>query len=127
MSSINELIDAAIVETIGSKRALTYRAVASNHSWPQAQHQIYKVGEPEPDSTSQSPMHVPLSEQALKIRDYVRQPLPRRTVVYYQANMVDQYEPNKTDYLSNEQRARLHELGNTAQADQHSQSARNFV
>jgi len=54
---------------------------------------------------------LPLSKSALDIQKYVSQPLIARKVVGYSRNFLDSYRPNKSAYLSEEERARLHEIG----------------
>ncbi len=54
---------------------------------------------------------LPVSESALDIQKYVLQPLIARKVVGYSRDFLDFYRPNQSAYLSEEERARLHEIG----------------
>lgn len=65
-------------------------------------------------STATAPQYVellPLSKAAKEIRQLVSQPLPKRKIVGYNRDFLDSYRPNETTYLSDEERARLHEIG----------------
>jgi Fic family protein len=115
------LIEAGVIESSGNKRAVVYRATAPVQPWPSAAPALNEVREPQRNTLVNAPMQVPLSAQALEIRDHIRQPLPQRASVCYQRSMVDQYIPNQTAYLSPEQRARLWEQGRTALAGQQPQ------
>lgn len=53
----------------------------------------------------------PLSKAADKIRGHVRQPLQGREPVGYDRQFLDSYRPNETFYLSQAERALLHEVG----------------
>jgi len=52
-----------------------------------------------------------LTEPAQDIRKYVSQLLIARKIVGYNRNFLDSYRPNESEYLSEEERARLHETG----------------
>ncbi len=54
---------------------------------------------------------LPLSKAAREIQKYVLQPLTARKIVGYNRAFLDSYRPNKSAYLSEEERARLHETG----------------
>jgi Fic family protein len=118
---LDDLIAAGAVHSSGNKRAVVYRAAVRAQQWPSAQPQAMQVREPERSTLVNAPMQVPLSAQALEIRDHIRQPLAQRPTVAYQRSMVDQYVPNQSAYLSPEQRARLWEQGRTALAGQQPQ------
>ncbi len=57
--------------------------------------------------------YIALSGNAWEVRDQVRQPLQGRKPVGYQSEFLDNYRPNQDFYLSPEQLARLHQLGQT--------------
>jgi hypothetical protein len=108
-----ELITAGEVNAQGEKRGVVYIAKA----WSiQPQSQNYQASEPERDFL-RSPIQVPLSQSALEIRDRVRQTLDLRPSIGYQSNFLTQYIPNKTYYLSQQQRIHLAEQGRTRQAN----------
>lgn len=52
-----------------------------------------------------------LSEQAKKARSYVRKPVGEREPRGYERKFLDQYRPNETRYLSEEELAKLQEWG----------------
>jgi hypothetical protein len=54
---------------------------------------------------------LPLSEAAQEIRQLGSQPLLKRKIVGYNRDFLDSYRPNETKYLSDAERARLHEIG----------------
>lgn len=54
---------------------------------------------------------VPLSKEGTEVRQLVSKPLIQRKVVGYNRDFLDSYRPNETQYLSNEDRTRLHEIG----------------
>jgi Fic family protein len=124
---LGDLIDQGVVQSSGKQRAVVYRAIPLALPWPTAQPSINEVREPQPNTLGNAPMQVPLSAQALKIRDHIRQPLPQRASVGYQRSLVDQYIPNQTAYLSPAQRARLWEMGQTALAGQAQQAAGTYA
>ncbi len=61
---------------------------------------------------------LPLSKQAKEIRQIVSQPLTKRKIVGYSRDFLDSYRPNKTAYLTDAERARLHEKGTVPIANQ---------
>ena len=121
------LIELGVIESSGNKRAVVYRATPLMQPWPSVAITINEVREPQRNVLVSAPMQVPLSAQALEVRDHIRQPLPQRASVGYQRSMVDQYIPNQTAYLSPEQRARLWEQGRTALAGQPQQPAGTYA
>jgi Fic family protein len=118
---LGDLMAAGTVQCSGNKRAVVYRATPTLQPWPRAAlaaNVVHEVREPQRNALAATPMQVPLSAQALEIRDHIRQPLAQRPSTAYQSSWVDQYTPNQTAYLSPEQRARLWEQGRTALAGQ---------
>lgn len=118
---LGDLIEAGAIKSDGNKRAVVYRATLPVQQWLSAALAVNEVREPQRNTMVNAPMQVPLSAQALEIRDHIRQPLAQRASVGYQLSMVDQYTPNQTGYLSPEQRARLWDQGRTALAGQQPQ------
>ncbi len=118
---LGDLIGAGAIKSDGNKRAVVYRATLPVQQWPSAALAVNEVREPQRNTMVNAPMQVPLSAQALEVRDHIRQPLAQRASVGYQRSMVDQYIPNQTAYLSPEQRTRLWEQGRTALAGQQPQ------
>lgn len=54
---------------------------------------------------------IALSDEAIAIRDYVQQPVAARKPVGYNQDFLDQYQPNTSFYLGEEDRKRLERLG----------------
>lgn len=54
---------------------------------------------------------IPLSKAGREIQSYVCHPLTARKIVGYERGFLDAYIPNKSAYLPEEDRARLHRLG----------------
>jgi Fic family protein len=127
---LGDLMAQGAVQASGKQRGLVYSAapqgqltqpiqpVQPMQRWPIIQPPVHEVREPQRHTMVSAPMQVPLSAQALEVRDHIRQPLAQRASVVYQRSMVDQYIPNQTAYLSPEQRERLWEQGRTALAGQ---------
>lgn len=63
--------------------------------------------------TSSPTNQIPLSPIALSINQAVSRPIQKRTPVSYSRKLLDQYKPNKTQYLSESLKKKLHELGQT--------------
>ena len=74
----------------------------------------YRVSDPTglpPTARSDARSDVPLTPAGLAVRDAVRQPLSRRRPVGYDPGFLTRYEPNRTFYLTTEERAHLAEVG----------------
>ena len=61
---------------------------------------------------------VPLSKQAVKVQEHVREPLRARKPVGYQRAFLDAYRPNDTAYLSAKERTHLREAGTPISGEQ---------
>ncbi len=59
-----------------------------------------------------------LSEQAMQARSYVRKPVAEREPKGYERKFLDQYRPNETSYLSEEELAKLQEWGSATHEQQ---------
>lgn len=55
--------------------------------------------------------YVPLSAQGAEVRDLVRRPISHRKPVGYQRKFLEDYEPNRSAYLSDSVKSHLHALG----------------
>ena len=90
---------------------------------PAARYRIRQVEQPTPDN---APSDVPaspseinqeptisLSAEGEKVRAYVKQPLLSRKAVGYSRTFLDDYRPNNSFYLTEEDRARLARIGHT--------------
>ncbi len=56
-------------------------------------------------------IEIPLSRAARDQLDYVSRPVAMRTRVTYERGLLDDYVPNRTSYLSNTLKAKLHRIG----------------
>lgn len=55
--------------------------------------------------------YIPLSPQGAEVKDLIRRPIPERKPVGYHRAFLEDYEPNRSAYLSDPVRSHLHELG----------------
>lgn len=63
------------------------------------------------------PAFIPVSADSQDILSYINQPLEARKPVGYQRDFLDNYQPNKTWYLSASLRRQLHKMGKTADSE----------
>lgn len=107
---LDALIDAERIIMTGRGRGTRYGApVQIARERPPAQKTAPPV---------QADMFVPLSRAGSEILRIVSGPLGSRTPVGYNRAFLDGYQPNQSRYLSAAERARLHELGRTADVEQ---------
>jgi Fic family protein len=99
---LSQLVDAGLIEARGDGRSRRY--VAEGLS----------VGEAR-EADDGFPAGIPLSVDSTDILAYIDQPLHSRTPVGYQREFLDAYLPNRTGYLSESLRRRLHNIGRTSQ------------
>lgn len=59
------------------------------------------------------PSFIPLSADSKDILSYIDQPFESRKPIGYQGDFLDNYQPNKTWYLSESMRRQLHKMGKT--------------
>ena len=69
-------------------------------------------------TTTQETDLFPLSGESIQLRRLVSQPLIKRKPVGYNREFLDSYRPNKSAYLSREERASLHEIGTVPMGSQ---------
>ncbi len=76
--------------------------------------------EEESSGTVEAPgkQSVPVSKAGVAIQKYVRQAQESREPVGYDRAFLDSYRPNETFYLSDEERAHLHEIGKPQTGEQ---------
>jgi hypothetical protein len=60
----------------------------------------------------------PISEKGKELKEAVTAPEAQRTPVSYNRDLLDQYKPNETYYISAEIREQLHEKGKLPKAGQ---------
>jgi hypothetical protein len=73
---------------------------------------------PAPAAAEEEAAAVPLTDASKEVRQYLSQPLTARKPVGYNREFLDSYRPNKTFYLSEEQRAHLAQVGKPNFEDQ---------
>ncbi|MDF1655427.1 MAG: Fic family protein [Coxiellaceae bacterium] len=96
---LKKLIDQKQVAGIGHGRARRFKALTAI------------------DDEDTFSSDIPLSSDSLEILNYIDQPLAARTPTGYQRELLEDYQPNKTWYLSSNLRQRLHDLGSTNETD----------
>lgn len=94
---------------VAQKIALSGKARAIKYKLPDAiEH---------PKETSKMEL-LPLSKAGKDIQKVIWQPEQQRHPVGYNRTFLDEYQPNITSYLTNEEKARLEELGKTARINE---------
>ncbi|PWQ99738.1 hypothetical protein DKW60_04480, partial [Leucothrix pacifica] len=74
--------------------------------------QIYDTTMPEkPSSVNESEPVLPVSDEAKKSQQYLRQALHKRKVVGYNYDFLNHYRPNVSQYLSDTERQHLQSIG----------------
>lgn len=99
---LSQLVDAGVIEAHGDARARRYVAAG------------LKVGDALKVDDG-FPTGISLSADSTDVLAYIDQPLHARTPVGYQREFLDAYLPNRTWYLSQSLRRRLHSIGRTSQ------------
>lgn len=99
---LSQLVDAGVIEAHGDARARRYVAAGLKVG------DVLKVDDGFPTGIS-------LSADSTDVLAYIDQPLHARTPVGYQREFLDAYLPNRTWYLSQSLRRRLHSIGRTSQ------------
>lgn len=97
---IRQMIEAGEIEATGEGRARRY---------------FPGIADAENDSTllPQFPANIPISEDSKDIVAYIELPIAARKPVGYQPDLLEDYEPNQSWYLSESLRRQLHKIGST--------------
>lgn len=98
---LRQLVDRKRLAKEGAGRWTRYRALSPARI----------AVETGPDGSDDAELRLPLSKEAADIQAYVRQPVAARKPVGYDRSFLDAYRPNKTFYLTEQERARLHKVG----------------
>ena len=97
---LKDLVDQQQIEASGKGRARIYRGISKATA-----------------STSDNTIDAMFSADSAEILRYINQPITERTPVGYQFEFLEEYQPNKTHYLSKPLRKRLWEMGKTDPKD----------
>lgn len=104
---LEALLKAGRLQSRGGSRSVAYSHV------PRVLNRSVPLVLSEPDADARSLPYVRLSAAGLEVRTAVRRPLIERRPVAYDRAFLERYRPNQDFYLSEPQRARLHEGGRT--------------
>lgn len=102
---LSVLVKSGRVEKVGKGPAASYRLPR------EASAMVSAVAE------SDEPELPTLSPEGLEVRRLVHRPIPGRTPVGYRRELLSEYKPNVTFYLSDDLRRRLHTLGHSPAVD----------
>ena len=90
---LKDLVDQQQIEASGKGRARIYRGISKATA-----------------GTSNNTIDAMFSADSAEILRYINQPITERTPVGYQFEFLEEYQPNKTHYLSKPLRKRLWEM-----------------
>lgn len=100
---IGQLIREDRIAALGEGRARRYLAVKTEVAVFGADEDVF-------------PRHIPLSADSRDVLAYVDQPVGARRPVGFQRDFLEDYQPNRTWYLSEPLRRQLQKMGDTGQA-----------
>ena len=98
---LSKLLEDNKIIVEGGGRSRVYRAVPTD--------------KPSLQAVDQYPSYIPLSADSRDILSYIDQPLEARKPVGYDISFLEDYQPNKSYYLSEPLRRQLHKMGDTQQ------------
>lgn len=101
---LKDLVEEGKATRIGIARGTKYKIV-KNHS------AAIRMTIPTPKIQAGGEVTFPLSQAAINVRDYVTAPLPNRVNVGYKRDFLDEYRPNTSSYLTQEEKETLLEIG----------------
>ncbi len=105
---LERLMGARRVERLGQRKGALYRVVAGRST--------VTVGATS-FTTPDGVVPITLSRAAQPLYEYVSRPVAARTPVGYQRELLDAYQPNRTDYLPEALRKKLRALGQPIEAE----------
>lgn len=108
---LNELVGQGKLRRQGEGRSLMYVPVSATPSTEAVDKTYGGLTLPALELKAESESYVPLSKAGQEVRDYVRQPIPKRTPVGYKREFLDSYVPNQTFYLPQDIRDHLRAIG----------------
>jgi hypothetical protein len=100
------------------KRLVDEKRLTQQSSGRWAKYRLAVAPEAAPAPAATGEETIPLSRPALQIQKYLRQPLTARKPVGYNREFLDSYRPNVSSYLSQAERAHLHDAGKPTSGDQ---------
>lgn len=101
---LQDLIEERKVTRQGIARGTKYKAVKTHSA-------VINMTLPLVSVEAQGEVTIPLSQAAKQVRSYVTAPLSNRANVSYRREFLDEYRPNNTSYLTNQDKVALLELG----------------
>ncbi|MBX7230818.1 MAG: Fic family protein [Bdellovibrionales bacterium] len=105
---LTTLVERGVLEARGAARARVYAALTT--TTPAA------AEAPKPQEGLKSFKDIPLSQESVRLLKYVSQSLQARAPVGYKQDFLRAYEPNKSFYLTDAQRAELLKTGTAESA-----------
>jgi hypothetical protein len=106
---LKQLVDQGRIVKEGEKRWTKYRLPTVEEGHQSA----VSTGE-----TAEPTLELPISKEAAEIQQYVRKPVLSRRHAGYKRSFLDQYRPNETAYLSEQERAHLAGVGSPSSGEQ---------
>lgn len=106
---LNALVDKKVLVRVGKARAARYVLAPTMAE----AHGVL----PGLSGAAEAEVYVPMSDAGSEIRAYVRQPIQHRRPVGYNRDLLERYQPNRTEYLLPEHRDHLHRIGSLADGE----------
>ena len=101
---LKDLVEEGKVTRKGIARGTKYNIVKAHSA-------SIRLTIPTPKIQASGEVTFPLSEAAKRVRAYVTAPLPNRENVGYRRDFLDEYRPNTSSYLTEEEKRALREIG----------------
>lgn len=111
---LDPLLAAGRIRAEGGSRRRVYRSAVEPAS-SQAQPSAATPATAAPGEDGEG--YVPVSDAGSEVRALVRRPIAQRDPVGYRLEFLEDYRPGETWYLPEDVRARLHEMGPTAEPE----------
>jgi hypothetical protein len=109
---IQALLEAGQIHRKGERKGAIYLPAADARG-PQLQ----RAGQPGIFETPDGPVGIPLTAAAREVLRYVSRPAATRQPIGYSRRLLDDYQPNRTEYLPRELKSHLHKIGKPIEAD----------
>ena len=102
---LSELVNEGKLIKSGKARAVKYKGVITISGKADLKLGVTATASVEP--------YVSMSDESKEIREYVRRPIHERVPIGYKREFLEDYEPNQTEYLTQEIKSHLYEIGKT--------------